>query len=68
MDDKTRIINLSQVQLRARREAILSILGMTHREFILKSMNDGLTDTEKEYEHEIDVIDLLLEEDEVTND
>jgi hypothetical protein len=68
MDDQTRVINLSQTQLRARREAILIMLGMTHREFVLKAMNDGLNDNERQYEKEIDTIDFLLKEDQVTDE
>lgn len=62
MDDQTRAINLSKDGLRERRSEILLSLGMSHREYILKSMNDGLTENERLYEKEIDTIDFLLEE------
>ena len=62
MNDQTRAINLSKEGLRARRSEILTSLGMSHREYVLKSMNDGLTENERLYEKEIDTIDFLLEE------
>lgn len=68
MDNQTRIINLSKEQLRSRREAILVMLGLTHKEFVLKSMNEGLSPSEAEYEKEMDAIDFLLNEDQVTNE
>lgn len=63
MDDQTRAINLSKDDLRLRRSEILTSLGLTHRQYVLKSMNDGLTENERLYEKEIDTIDFLLRED-----
>lgn len=67
-DNRTQIINLSAEQLRSRREAILALLGLTHKEFVRKSMNDGLEGEEWKYASELDAIDFLLGEDEVTNE
>ena len=67
MDNQTRVINLSHDELRKRRASILALLAMTHKEFVLKSMNDGLTENERQYEKEIDTIDFLLDEREVND-
>jgi len=68
MDDHTRIINLSEDQLRSRREAILAILGLTHKEYVIKEMHDGLQGTEWDYRNELNAIDFLLAEDEVIDE
>ena len=44
------------------------MLGLTHKEFVIKAMNDGLSPTESDYEQEMDAIDFLLNEDQVTNE
>lgn len=53
---------LSQDQLQHRRNAILGLLGLSYKEYVLKEMNDGLTDAEKEFEEELEAIDFLLDE------
>lgn len=64
MDDNILSIKvLTKEQLLARREAILALLGMTHKEFTQKSMHQGLEGTEWDYEAEMDMIDFLLGDD-----
>lgn len=54
--------HLSEDQLRARRYAILDILGMSYSEFVSREMHDGLKEEELEFAKEIDAIDFLLGE------
>lgn len=54
---------LTQEQLLKRREAILDLLGLTHKEWISKEMNQGFEGKEWDYESEMDAIDFLLGED-----
>ena len=57
-----KLSHLTDDQLRARRYAILDILGMSYKEFVSKEMNNGLKEHELEYAKEIDAIDFLLGE------
>lgn len=59
----TGMINLSEKELRNRKEAILIMLGMTWKEYALKDMLDSLTDSEMEYRNELNGIDFLLGDD-----
>lgn len=54
--------HLSEDQLRARRYAILDILGMTYSEFVAREMYDGIKQEDLEFAKEIDAIDFLLGE------
>lgn len=53
---------LTQQELENRRDAILTVLGLTHTEYVLKSMHDGLSPFELEYYSELELIDFLLTE------
>lgn len=56
----TQMINLTAKELSNRREAILSLLGLTWKEFVLKDMLEGLEEQELEYRSELNAIDFLL--------
>lgn len=53
---------LTQEELLNRRNAVLNLLGLSHTQYVLKEMNNGLTDPEKEFEAELEAIDFLLDE------
>lgn len=55
-----KLSHLTVEQLRARRYAILDILGMTYSEFVSREMHDGLKEEELEFAKEIDAVDYLL--------
>ena len=55
-----KLAHLTEDQLRARRYAILDILGMTYNEFVAREMHDGLKEEDLEFAKEIDAIDFLL--------
>lgn len=57
-----KLSHLTEDQLRARRYAILDILGMSYSEFVSREMHSGLKEHEEEYAKEIDAIDFLLGE------
>lgn len=62
-ENTDKLIVLTQEQLLKRREAILDLLGLTHKEWISKEMNQGFEGKEWDYESEMDAIDFLLGED-----
>ena len=64
-DNETRVIHLSQEQLKKRRAEILDIVGLSHKEFVRKIMYDDLQGQEWKYATELDAIDFLLGEDHV---
>lgn len=61
-DVHTGLIILSKRELASRRAEILNILGLTHREYVLKDMHDGLEGRECDYRNELNAIDFLLDE------
>jgi hypothetical protein len=61
-DVRTGLIVLSQEELKSRRTEILSILGLSYKEYILKEMYDGLKEKEQEYSAELAAIDFFLKD------
>lgn len=61
-------IEVSREELLKRREALLFELGLTHKEYVVKAMNDGLEGKEWTYSAELDAIDFLLGEDQISNE
>lgn len=57
-----KLSHLTEDQLRARRYAILDVLGMSYSEFVSREMHSGLKEHELEYAKEVDAIDFLLGE------
>lgn len=64
-EDTDRLIILTREQLLKRREAILNILGLTHKEFSLIIMNDAMEGEEWKYYTEFDAIEFLLADDDI---
>lgn len=62
-EDTDRLIILTREQLLKRREAILSILGLTRKEYSLIIMNDAMEGNQWEYYTEFDAIEFLLGDD-----
>lgn len=59
-EDTDRLIILTREQLLKRREAILNILGLTHKEYSLIIMNEGMVGSQWDYYNEFEAIEFLL--------
>jgi hypothetical protein len=56
----TGMMDFTKETLSARRDELLSMLGLSWKEYAMKDMLDMFTDNERKYQKELNAIDFLL--------